>query len=272
MIRIALLEDEKDAEQLFRKNLDKYAREYGVEFHIAHFDNAVSFLADYKPVYDIVFMDIRMPDMDGIEASHKLREMDKSVILIFLTNLSQYAIKGYEVDALDFIVKPISYCVLVLKLRRALNCLARTADDIEVPLKVDTSIFRVRASKIKYVEVIRHKLVFHTTDGDFTTYGALKNVEDELSDADFARCNICYLVNLRYVSYVKGQVVEVGGEPLRISHPKRKSFVGALNEYLGRGGGVVINDLSVLALLVPPRLSRRACRCGVAVPLPPQAA
>ena len=121
MIRIALIEDESEAKDLFMTNLDRYSKEHGVEFTVAHFCNAMTFLESYKPVYDIVFMDIKMPDMNGLDAAHRLRQLDPSVILIFLTNLSQYAVRGYEVNALDFIVKPISYYVLVLKLERALH-------------------------------------------------------------------------------------------------------------------------------------------------------
>ena len=121
MIRIALIEDESEAKDLFVANLDRYSKEHGIGFTVAHFCNAMTFLESYKPVYDIVFMDIRMPDMNGLDAAHRLRQLDPSVILIFLTNLSQYAVRGYEVNALDFIVKPISYYVLVLKLERALH-------------------------------------------------------------------------------------------------------------------------------------------------------
>ena len=66
-------------------------------------------------------MDIEMPDLDGLAASQKLREIDRSVILIFITNLAQFAVRGYEVDALDFVVKPVTYYVLALKLKRAIG-------------------------------------------------------------------------------------------------------------------------------------------------------
>lgn len=235
MIRIALLEDEEDAKAAFEKNTESYAKNHNVEFVITHFDNAVSFLADYKPVYDIIFMDIRMPHMNGFEASKKLREKDGTAILIFLTNLAQYAIKGYEVGALDFIVKPITYHMLELKLHRAIGIIEKSSD-IEVRLNIVNSLIRIKASEIKYIEVIRHKVIYHTVKGEYSTYSSMKKAEEELKGADFVKCNSCYLVNLRYVKSVKGYVADVDGAMLQISAPKRKEFVKALNDYLGRGG------------------------------------
>ena len=235
MIRIALLEDEDEAANLFDANIKRYSKEYNIEFYVTRFDNAVVFLADYKPVYDIVFMDIMMPDMNGIEAAKKLRSIDRSVLLIFLTNLAQFAIKGYEVDAMDFVVKPISYYGFVLKMQRVMEKLTKMKD-VELTVKSDNSVDILRSSQIKYIEVTGHKLVFHTFDGILTSYGSLKKIESQLADANFARCNSCYLVNLKYVSSVRGYTAVVDGEELQISFPKRKEFVAALNAFLGRGG------------------------------------
>ncbi len=70
----------------------------------------------YRADYDIVFMDIELPGINGMEAAHRLREIDQQVILIFVTNMAQFAVKGYEVDALDYIIKPAQYGPLSIKL------------------------------------------------------------------------------------------------------------------------------------------------------------
>ncbi len=232
MVRIAICEDESEAAELFRKNLDRYSSEYGVEFSVTHFCNAVSFLENYKPVYDIVFMDIKMPDMNGMDAAKQLRKLDPSVILIFLTNLAQYAVKGYEVNALDFVIKPISYYVLVLKLERALDRLS-SERGTEVAISMDDVVIKIRAVDLKYVEVQGHNLVFHTVSGDYKSYGSLKKTEERLASADFVRCNACYLVNLKYVTSIRGSTAYIGKTELTISHAKRKDFVRRVNNYMG---------------------------------------
>lgn len=234
MIRIAIVEDEQTAADLLTEQLRRFEKEHSSVggFDIRHFSDAITFLTNYRPVYDIVFMDIELPDLDGMSASEKLREIDKTIILIFITNLAQFAVKGYEVDALDFVVKPVSYYVLALKLRRAIERLDKKTD-VELTVALDDTIVRVKASDLKYVEVQGHSLVFHTIVGDYKAYGSLKKVEEKLSESNFERCNACYLVNLKYVTAIKGYEVYVGDAVLPISHSKRKNFVRTVNDYMG---------------------------------------
>ena len=109
MLRIAIVEDDEKYADLLQEYLKKYGEERSEEFCCVMHKNAVVFLNNYKANYDIVFMDIDLPHMNGMTASQKLREVDKQVVLVFVTNLAQMAIKGYEVNAYDFIVKPVSY-------------------------------------------------------------------------------------------------------------------------------------------------------------------
>lgn len=234
MIRVAIVEDEQPAADALAQQLERFEKEQNIQggFHVTRFSDAVTFLEGYRPVYDIVFMDIEMPDLGGMDAAAKLREIDKAVILIFVTNLAQFAIKGYEVDALDFVVKPVSYYVLSLKLRRAIERLGRR-ETKELSIMTGNAIVRVTAAELKYVEVQSHRLVFHTTGGEYKAYGSLKSIEEQLGGAEFARCNAYLLVNLKYVTAIKGYSAFVGDEELPISHSKRKDFVKAVNDYMG---------------------------------------
>lgn len=232
MKNIVIVEDEKSAADVLTSYLDRYTKEKGVAFQSVWFENPIAFLTNYKPKYDLVFLDIELPDMNGMDVAHKLRELDDSVALIFVTNMAQFAIKGYEVNAFDFIVKPVSYFDFALKLQRVLERI-KSIDGQKISVSVDDAVKCVYVEDIYYVEVIKHKVIYHTAQGNLESYGALKNIEPMLLDADFVRCNNCYLVNLRYVTAVKGFTTIVAGDLLQVSHPKRKQFVQALNNYLG---------------------------------------
>lgn len=124
MYTIAIVEDDKTQAESLKEYLLRYAAENGEAFAVKTFANAVVFLENYTAVYDVVFMDIKMPYLNGIAAAHKLRELDKNVLLFFITSLTQYAIRGYEVDALNYIVKPVEYNEFALKFRKAMDRLS----------------------------------------------------------------------------------------------------------------------------------------------------
>lgn len=232
MKNIAIVEDDCAAAEQISVFLEKFFAEEPV--HVNRFTASIQFLTNYKGEYDIVFMDIELPDLNGMETARKLRELDKKVAIIFVTNMAQFAVKGYEVGALDFIVKPLTYYNFALKLKRAAEYL-RANEDAKVFVHVDDGFVTLNLSDIRYVEIIKHKIIYHTVHGDYHTYGTLKKIEESLAEHHFIRCNYCYLVNLRYVTSVRGFTAYVGEEELQISHPRRKEFLHALNDYFGGG-------------------------------------
>ena len=128
MIRIAIVEDDREHALRLENALKKYADEHKLTLQICVFYNVISFLEQYAGDYEIVFMDIMMPMMNGMDASRMLREKDENVMLIFVTSMGQYAIRGYEVSASDFIVKPVEYPSFALKFTRALSKLPKKED------------------------------------------------------------------------------------------------------------------------------------------------
>ena len=228
---VAIVEDDDAEYAEIKLALDKFGAENDVTFVSDRYDNADVMLSVYKPVYDIVFMDIGLPGTDGFEASKKLREADKNVLLIFVTSMSRFAVSGYEVDAFDFIVKPIAYGNFKLKLMRSLQRLSSSRDS-RIKVQAADGLRIVSVSSIKYVEVMNRSIIYHTTDGDINSYGSLKNVEATLPAKQFAKCNSCYLVNLDFVSSVRDYTVTVGDEKLSVSHSKKKEFLQALGAFM----------------------------------------
>lgn len=235
MLKIVLVEDNEEAKETVVAYLERYAQENGTEYNLTWFDHPMNFLDRFRSNYDVVLMDIQLPDMNGMETAHRLREVDPNVPLVFITNMAQYAIKGYEVDASDFIVKPISYYDFALKFERLLKKVKKN-DDFKLMLEGGKKYIPI--DEVRYVEVYKHKLQFHLSDGTIEARGSLSKVEEQLAERGFARCNNYCLVNLRCVLGIKGYVLTVsagaggGTDEIQISQPRKKDFLRRFNEYL----------------------------------------
>ena len=176
-----------------------------------------------------------MKQLDGMAAAKRIRMTDDGTAIIFVTRMAKYAIKGYEVSALDFIVKPVDYFSFVLKMKRAL-AYVETNRKKPVMLKMGADAEYVYETEIKYVETLSHYLIYHTVRGDFKLLGSLKSATEQLSPETFILCNRCYLVNMRYVTEVKDNIVFIGDEQLIISRYRRKEFMEALAKFWGSRG------------------------------------
>ena len=113
------------------------------------FSDGASFIDEYTGGFQIVLMDIAMPNMNGLETARRLREIDDVVCLIFITSLSQYAIRGYEVSALDYVVKPLSYDLFKIKLAKAISHLNK---DTIYTVKIPNGVQKIRLSDLVYIE------------------------------------------------------------------------------------------------------------------------
>ena len=109
MARIAIVEDDPQEAAKLRGYAERYAAESGKPLEITLFSDGEDIVTDYRPEYDIIFLDIQMKRLDGMSAAERIRLLDADVVLIFVTNMAQYAIRGYAVDALDFLLKPVPY-------------------------------------------------------------------------------------------------------------------------------------------------------------------
>ncbi len=232
MFRIAIVEyHEQDAKRR-QTPLERYAQEANVPLDCVHWSSPIAFLEGHRNQYDIIFMDIDMPLMDGMTAARKLREKDQMAVLVFLTSLSQYGVEGYEVDAVDFILKPLTYAALTLKLPRILKrCMGAGQ---EVVIQNGGSTTRLMSSEVTYVEIYDHHIQFMTTRGVVRAYGTLKEIEKNLPDV-FFRLNKQTIVNLQYVSRVDGQESWVADRAFAISRNRRKDFLAALHGAKTRG-------------------------------------
>ena len=235
LIKIVIAEDDPSAAKTLSLYVKKYAQENNREIEITTYHNGEELIAGYSHDVDIILLDIDMPELDGMTAARRIRSVDKDVLIIFVTNLAQYAVKGYEVEAFDFIVKPVSYYQFSLKMKRAIGRI--DADNGKVVWITNREgKYAVKTNSLIFAEIRKHIMTLHTTDGDVTTRnGTLKSLQEELEGLPFASPMQCYLVNLRYVTGVEKNDVVVGKYRLGISSVRRKAFLAALSDYLGKG-------------------------------------
>ena len=163
-MRLAIVEDDDKVRQQLQTYVLQYfqGRENDVEIRL--FADGDEILEDYAADYDLIFLDIQMKRLDGLATAERIRERDEDVYLVFITNLANYAIRGYAVHALDFILKPVNF----LMLRQVLMSVERLLDQKPkryITLPTDTGLTRLDVSQITYVETDGHAVSIYTEKG-----------------------------------------------------------------------------------------------------------
>lgn len=234
MIHIAIVEDEEMYSNQLNDYIERYCKESGINMKVDFFTDGDEIVQNYSGDYDIILMDIQMRFMDGMTAAEKIREMDREVIIMFITNMIQYAIRGYQVDALDYMVKPVEYFSFSQKLSKAIE---RVKPDHYRYIEVTTSNGwrKLDINQILYVESRGHYLNIETQKGVFQTRGTMKGAEEALEPHGFCRIHKGYLVNMKYVEEVRENNCILGLRQIPISRVKRKDFMEKLTNYIGGG-------------------------------------
>jgi len=189
-MRIVICDD--DARQV--EALTALLAEWGRGSGLKTFDSAESFLFAYEDdkAVDILLLDIQMPGMDGVALAKAVRSADRAVQIVFITGYTDYILDGYDVEALNYLLKPVSREKLFAVLDKAAEKLAFN----EKALVVDG--VRVPLFEVRYLEVMRNYVTVHAVGGEYSVKKPLKEFEDVL-DRNFFRVGRSYIVNLRYV-------------------------------------------------------------------------
>lgn len=198
------------------------------------FRDGAEILNNYQPIYDIILFDIEMPKVNGMDAAEQIRNMDTEVVMMFITNMAQYAIRGYSVGALDFVMKPISYYTFSMRLTRAVKRVQKRGNE-QILLNLPDRVKKLGVRQIFYVEVQNRMLHYYTDEGEFVLRGTMQGAEKMLAPYHFVRCNYWYAVNLMHVTEVRKDTVLVAGHELEISRRNKTAFLTALTEYMGGG-------------------------------------
>ena len=250
-IRIAVVEDSADDLSNCLSLLNRYSKEKNISFDIQTFASGDAFLMRFKSQYDFIILDINLSAMNGIDVARNIREKDEEVIIMFTTNLAKYATNGYEVDAIDFVLKPLSYASFYLRLERVMKKLGKKNDNFIV-VPNEGGFNKIETNNILYVEVISHDIIFHLKDNqEITTTGTLKKFEEQLRKQWFIRCNSCYLVNAHNIKRVEKLDIQLANdEVIAISHPKKKGFMESFKKYIMEEGNQRMDLKTLLTMFI----------------------
>lgn len=242
--KVAVVDDEIEILERISALLGKYAAASDdISFESDTYTCGDELLSNSPNNYEIIFLDINMPGTNGLHVAKKIRENNKTAIIIFCTHYAQYAINGYEVNALGYILKPIEEVSFNRSLDRAMKLL-KTGQSHRVRIKTVHGVEVVPASDIIYLEIQIHNLYYYVLkeDGniiDYRTRGSMQEMTDSLGWLGFARCSACYLINLRHVISVKnGEVRLHGGISLPISRKFLRTFSDSFIKFLGNNGTI----------------------------------
>lgn len=231
-MKVAFVDDDERFVNAQKEHLARAAQEIGETCEVFTFSDGLDLLEHYGGGFDILFLDVEMPHLDGLETARRVRRIDQEVCIIFMTNMARYAIQGYEVDAVDFVVKPVGYFTFLEKFKKAVRfCSLR--QNRSLVLAQEDGLVRVSFSGIYYLEKEKNYLVYHTEQGEFRERGTMADKEDVFSGGGFFKCTSGCLVNLRHVKKLTGDTVWVGDTALPVSRQQRKPFANALMNYFG---------------------------------------
>lgn len=232
MITIALVDDDDADARVTASMIDRYFDGDASRYAVTRFADGDSLLRDYKASFDLMFLDVEMPGTDGVTVARRLRVVDDQTVLVFTTKMAQYAVEGYDVDAIGYLLKPLNYYAFAIKMRKAEDIVARRRS-VTVPLTVGPETVFVPSADIRYVEVLDHALLYHTGEGIRKVWASLKDAAETLEPVGFVPVSRYCLVNLEWVRAVHGDDVDVDGERVRVSRSRRKSLMQALAAYHG---------------------------------------
>lgn len=231
MIRLAIVEDNEQYIYILKNYIERYEKETDHIFKIAEFNDGKEIINTAHGYFDIILMDIEMNEMNGMEAARIIRKKDQEVVLIFITQAPQYAMNGFEVDALDYVLKPINYYAFTQRLERAI-ARYRKRELKSIMIETGGILRKVPLSSIRFIEVSNHDACYYLLDETIIIRESLKSAEKKLNDIRFFKTNQSFIVNCDFIESVHEENLKIGKHTIPISRSRKKLFLDHFNNYL----------------------------------------
>lgn len=232
MIKIAVCDDEKQIRLRLLTIIQQYFDEIGREVWIAGFKKGQELL-NAKMRFDIIFLDIEMPELNGIETAKKLRKWDVTSKIIYVTNYDNYQRNAYEVHAFDYLSKPVSDKNIFKVLTEAIRYLDNATEKHKCVLETKTGIVTIDIEDIYYFEYSSRQAIIHTTRENYSASYSLKELYEKFNKYNFESPHKSFIVNMLYVKRIKGfDILLENGDIVPLAQKRAVVFKNRFNDFL----------------------------------------
>lgn len=217
---IAIVEDEQKYADDLEKQIKRYCKENDVLANIKKFSDGDLITENFKSTFDIIFLDIQMKRLDGVKTAEFIRKFDEEVSIIFVTNMPQFAIKGYEVGAQSYLLKPVEYESVKKQMDLSIRRISANRVEENFLFNTDVGTVRINVKDVVYIQSLKHMMTVYVDNGkEYNMYSSLTELEKRLAPYGFVRCSKYCIVNLKFVTGIKnakitllnGNSLDLGG-------------------------------------------------------------
>lgn len=234
MIEIAIVDDESNVRLELLKKIECYFKGKSITYKVSDFSSGEEFAASSQ-LFDLIFLDIQMEGVSGMEVAKALRQSGAKNFIVFITILQEYVYEAFEVEASDYLLKPLDDVRFKRTMDRVCKNIQNTdTGSLAIPLRGNMCKY-LYYKEIYYCEAINHKIEIHTRDATYQCYLKMEELSVQL-DSRFFQCHRSYFVNLDYVfGYEDGQAVLNTGKKIPVSRLRGHDFSKAILCYM-KGG------------------------------------
>lgn len=231
-MKFAICDDTLEDRERIEAHLLEYAAKTGAAFELSHYESGESLLTALKKTsFKVIFLDIYMLALNGIDTAREIRRFDKEVQIIFITTSPDHAVSSYDVRALHYIMKPVSYS----KIEKVLNlCQIETVKTSrQIQVLTGKIMVDIKLVELMYAEMFNKVLTMHTTYGTIETRTSMENFEILLGGEPFLRCHRSFIVNMDFIEEAADEVFVLSdGTNVPISRPARSLSLKTYHEFV----------------------------------------
>lgn len=233
MFCIVICEDDILQRGLLATYLEQIFKDLEFTYKLIEFSSGEELLSNYPDKVDILFLDIQMNKLTGMDTARKIREFDNNVEIVFTTAILDYIHDGYEVRAYRYLLKPLEYECILKHTKACINDLIDKKDTIVIKDRLQTAIIKI--NDILYIEVLRKEVTIYAKEDKYLFRISMRSIEDNLVKKNFFRCHKSYLINLKKVKYLreKENIVVIDSYEIPVSRHKLKKLKIELAHILG---------------------------------------